>query len=210
MFCRILEHHNNFRKESQDKFKADLGSSGYVAGKGGAGEPPFKRYKIGGPMMNVSQPDEEKRMISANTVTFPKGPPKGSAGTALADMGTESHRRAARMAEWEKNTDWRNSGTASGSSSKAPPPRKNQGKNQGNTGEVSKANGQNAKNLNAIIILKLIFVEKYKTFLLLKVDNAGTRKKRILNLPACAMKRKDTDRLKNLYCGNHGRRLPKI
>ena len=145
MFCRLLEHHNNLRKESLAKFKADRRSGGYVAGKGGAGEPPYKRYKVTETAMNVSKPAEEQRVIAANTMTFAKRPapfPKGSAGTALADMGTESHRRAAREAEWEQTHDWRNSGTASGSSAKAPPPQRNQrnqGKNQGKTGEVSKS-----------------------------------------------------------------------
>ena len=141
MFCRLLEHHNNLRKESLAKFKESRRNA-YVAGQGGAGEPPYKKYKIGGPVMDVSKEGEEKRMISANKVTFPKGAPKGSAGSALADMGTESKRQAARMADWEQTNKWKNSATASGSSSNAPP-QKNQGKNQGKTGEISKANCQN-------------------------------------------------------------------
>ena len=62
-------------------------------------------------------------------------------------MGTESKRQAARMADWEKSNKWKKSGTASGSagSGSSAPPQKNQGSNQGKTGEISKANCQNGK-----------------------------------------------------------------
>ena len=105
--------------------------------------------------MDVSKEGEEKRIIAANTVTFTKAPPKGSAGAALADMGTESKRQAARMADWEKDNKWKNSGTASGSagSGSGAPPQKNQGKKQGNIGEISKANLQNGK----------VYVRNFKT-----------------------------------------------
>ena len=84
--------------------------------------------------MYVSKEGEKKRTIAANTVTFAKVPPKGSAGAALADRGTESKRRAADMAKWEAENQWRDSGTASGSAGSAgwgagAPRPKNQGKN---------------------------------------------------------------------------------
>ena len=117
--------------------------------------------------MDVSKEGEEKRVIAANTVTFTKAPPKGSAGSALADMGTESKRRAADMADWEAKNKWKNPGTASGSASSAgsgtgAPPPKNQGKNQGNIGEISKTNLQNGKVFTRYVYPEVYFCGKVK------------------------------------------------